>query len=168
MRRVGTPGPKGIGSDEISLRKGPPPDRIGVSDLLRRRLIWFGGTDRSTASLALCFNEWGKPKWRGLYLAVMDLWKPFRNGAVKPAPNASILFAKFQVIGPLGEALAQVRQSESARLTGPGRLFIKGPQYTRLANAANLTLAGRRSLGKLRQANRRLNSAYLLKESFGQ
>ena len=55
LRRVGKPGPRVIGIDEISIRKGHT-YRIVVSDLLRRRPIWFGGTDRSEASLTLFFN----------------------------------------------------------------------------------------------------------------
>ncbi len=51
LRRAGAPGPRIIGIDEISIRKGHT-YRIVVSDLLRRRPIWFGGTDRSEASLA--------------------------------------------------------------------------------------------------------------------
>jgi len=167
LRRVGTPGPKVIGIDEISIRKGHT-YRIVVSDLLRGRPIWFGGTDRSEVSLALFFNELGLKKCRGIYLAVMDMWKPFRNATLKHVPDASILFDKFHVISHLGEALDQVRKSEYARLTGKDRQFIKGQKYTLLSNHANLTLDGRRSLAKLLQANQRLNIAYLLKESFGQ
>lgn len=43
---AGRPGPKAIGIDEISIRKGHS-YRIVVSDLIRRRPIWFGGEDRS-------------------------------------------------------------------------------------------------------------------------
>jgi len=50
LPRAGTPAPEVIGIDEISIRKGHT-YRIAVSDLLRRRPIWFGGTDRSEASL---------------------------------------------------------------------------------------------------------------------
>jgi transposase len=67
LRRVGTPGPKVIGIDEISIRKGHT-YRIVVSDLLRRRPIWFGGTDRSEASLALFFQELGLKKCLGIPL----------------------------------------------------------------------------------------------------
>ena len=48
LRRAGQPGPKVIGIDEISIRKGHT-YRIVVSDLLRQRPIWFGGEDRSEA-----------------------------------------------------------------------------------------------------------------------
>ncbi|MCA9500796.1 MAG: transposase, partial [Nitrospira sp.] len=40
--------------------------------------------------------------------------------------------------------------------------------YTLLSRKTNLTLEGRRALKKLLGANKRLNTAYLLKESFGQ
>ena len=139
-----------------------------VSDLLRRRPIWFGGTDRSEASLALFFKELGQKKCKGIYLAVMDMWKPFRIATIQHVPHVSILFDKFHVVGHLGEALDQVRKSEYARLTGRDRQFIKGQKYTLLSNHAHLTLDGRRSLNKLLKANKRLNIAYLLKESFGQ
>jgi transposase len=167
LRRVGTPGPKVIGIDEISIRKGHT-YRIVVSDLIRRRPIWFGGTDRSEASLALFFNELGMKKCQGIYLAVMDMWKPFRNATIQHVPQARILFDKFHVIAHLGEALDQVRKREYARLAGQDRQFIKGQKYTLLSHHANLTLEGRRSLAKLLHANQRLNIAYLLKESFGQ
>src|SRR5439155_24232350 len=45
LRRAGTPGPRVIGLDEVSIKKGHT-YRIVVSDLIRQRPIWFGGTDR--------------------------------------------------------------------------------------------------------------------------
>src|ERR1700726_3690726 len=50
LARAGTPGPLVIGVDEIAIRKGHT-YRIVVSDLLRRRPIWFGGSDRSEQSM---------------------------------------------------------------------------------------------------------------------
>ena len=78
LARAGTPAPKAIGIDEIAIRKGHT-YRIVVSDLKRRRPIWFGGSDRSEASMAL-FYDWLGPKTsRSIRLAVMDMWKPFRK-----------------------------------------------------------------------------------------
>ena len=45
---------------------------------------------------------------------------------------------------------------------------MKRQRYTLLSNRANLKLDGRRALRKLLKANKRLNAAYLLRESFGQ
>jgi transposase len=169
LRRVGQPGPKVIGVDEISIRKGHT-YRIVVSDLVRRRPIWFGGKDRSEESMDT-FYEWlGPKKSKGIRLAVMDMWKPFRNSTLKAgnAPQADILFDKFHVMRHLGEALDKVRKSEYARLAGKDRRFIKGQKYTLLSRRANLERDGRRSLNLLLKANNRLNTAYLLKESFDQ
>jgi transposase len=56
----------------------------------------------------------------------------------------------------------------ASTVASPRRAFIKGQKYTLLSARANLTLEGRQALRKLLQANRRLQTAYLLKESFGQ
>ena len=165
--KAGTPGPKAIGIDEISIRKGHT-YRIVVSDLIRRRPIWFGGTDRSQASMALFYGWLGQRKTRGIRLAVMDMWKPFRNATAEHAPQAEILFDKFHIMSHLGGALDMVRKAEYARLSGKDRRFIKGQKYTLLSNRENLTLEGKKSLKLLLAANKRLNTAYVLKESFGQ
>lgn len=167
LRRAGTPGPKVIGLDEVSIRKGHT-YRIVVSDLLRRRPIWFGGQDRSEQSMDLFFQWLGPGKRQKIRLVVMDMWKAFGNSTGRNAPQASILFDKFHVMRHLGEALDTVRRSEYARLAGKDRRFIKGQRYTLLSHRENLTLTGRRALRTLLRANKRLNTAYLLKESFGQ
>jgi transposase len=167
LSQAGKPKPKVIGIDEVSIRKGHT-YRIVVSDLERGRPIWFGGKDRSEESLREFFSELGKPKSARIRLAVMDMWKPFRNATEACAPQAAILYDKFHVMRHLGEALDQVRKSESGRLVGKDRRFIKGQRYTLLSRWDNLTLKGRQALKTLFNANKRLNTAYLLKESFGQ
>ena len=167
LAKAGTPGPKAIGIDEISIRKGHT-YRIVVSDLIRRRPIWFGGADRKEASMALFYDWLGEKKARRIRLAVMDMWKPFRNVTNGRAPQAAILFDKFHIIRHLGKALDEVRKSEYRRLSGQDRSYIKGQKYTLLSRRENLTLNGRKALKKLLAANKRLHRAYLLKESFGQ
>jgi transposase len=167
LERAGTPGPRAIGIDEISVRKGHS-YRIVVSDLDRRRAIWFGGVDRSEASMAQFYDWLGPRKSAKVQLAVMDMWKPFRTVANQRAPQAAVLFDKFHIMRHLGEALDRVRKAEYARVSGKDRRFIKGQKYTLLSHLDNLSLDGKRSLGLLLAANKRLNTAYLLKEVFGQ
>lgn len=167
LRRVGTPGPKVIGVDEVSIRKGHT-YRIVVSDLERKRPIWFGGEDRSEKSMDLFYRWLGEKKSKGIQLAVMDMWKAFHNSTRKHVPQAAILFDKFHVIRHLNEALDKVRKIEYARLSGKNRRFIKGQKYTLLSRRENLDTEGRVALRTLLKANKRLNVAYLLKESFGQ
>ena len=167
LRRVGCPTPRVIGLDEVSIRKGQT-YRIVVSDLLRHRPIWFGGQDRSEASLEQFYTGLGPKTCAQIRLAVMDMGKPFRTATARRAPNAAILFDQFHIMRHLGQALDQVRKSEYARLTGSQRRFIKGQKYTLLSNRESLDLEGRRALKELLHANRRRHVAYLLKESFGQ
>jgi transposase len=167
LSRAGTPAPKVIGIDEISIRKGHT-YRIVVSDLVRHRPIWFGGEDRSEASMAQFYDWIGENKAKRIRLAVMDMWKPFRNVTRERAPQAAILFDKFHVLRHLSEALDQVRKREYARLSGKARHYIKGQKYTLLSHRENLSLDGRKALKTLLAANKRLNTAYLLKEAFGQ
>src|ERR1039458_3128522 len=136
-RPRGQAGPKAIGIDEISIRKGHS-YRIVVSDLIRRRPIWFGGEDRSEASMGQFYDWLGPKKSHGLRLAV--------------------LFDKFHIMRHLGEALDKVRKTEYARVSGKGRRFIKGQKYTLLARHENLSLEGKRSLTLLLAANKRLNT----------
>jgi len=167
LQRAGKPNPQVIGIDEISVRKGHE-YRIVVSDLEKHRPIWFGGTDRSQHSMDQFYGFLGKKKARRIRLAVMDMWKAFRNSTQQHAPQAAILFDKFHVIRHLGEALDKVRKQEYARLSGKPRGFIKGQKYALLSHPQNLKGSARKNLKLLLAANKRLNTAYLLKESFGQ
>ncbi len=167
LRRAGTPGPQIIGIDEISVRKGHT-YRIIVSDLVRQRPIWFGGTDRSEASMNLFFEWLGGKRSCKIRLVVMDMWKPFRNACASHVHGAAVLYDKFHALRHLGEAMDKVRRSEYARLKGEDRKFIKGQRYTLLSHRENLSMDGKKALRTLLKANKRLQTAYLLKESFGQ
>jgi transposase len=169
LRRAGQVAPRVIGIDELGIGKGHQ-YRIVVSDLERGRPIWFGGKDRTAASLDEFFAWLGPEKCRKIRLAVMDMWQAFRTSTLKEgnAPQAAILYDKFHILRHLSEAMDKVRKREYARLSGTDRRFIKGQRYTLLSHWGNLTTQGRAALKLLFKANKRLNKAYLLKESFGQ
>ena len=80
----------------------------------------LGGTDCSEASMDGFFTWLGAKKSAGIRLAVMDMWKPFRKSTQRLAPQASLLFDKFDVLNRLGDALDKVRKAEDARLSGKG------------------------------------------------
>jgi transposase len=169
LARIGQPSPEVIGIDELSIGPGHT-YRIVVSDLIRRRPIWFGGLDRSEASLDAFYTWLGPKKSQRIRLVVLDMWKAFRTSTLKPghAPQAQLIYDKFHVMKHLGQALDTVRKSEYARLTGSDRRFIKGQKYNLLTRWENLHQKGRDALKLLLAANKRLNTAYVLKESFGQ
>lgn len=167
LARAGEPAPHIIGIDEIAIRKGHV-YRIVVSDLETKRPIWFGGSDRSEVSMNL-FYEWlNSFRCKEIRLAVMDMWKAFEKSAKKHIPDASILYDKFHVMRHVSEALDRVRKSEYQAAAEKDRRFIKGQKYTLLSSKANLSIDGKSALKKLLEVNKRLNTAYVLKESFGQ
>ena len=96
------------------------------------------------------------------------MWKAFEKSTRKNVPQAAILYDKFHVMRHLQDALDKIRKMEYGRLSGKDRSYIKGQKYTLLSNRENLTLDGRKALKKLLGANKRLNTAYVLRESFGQ
>jgi transposase len=167
LKRAGPPAPNVIGVDEISIKKRHV-YRIVVSDLDTKRAIWFGGEGRGEKDMNMFYAFLGKETADNIRLAVMDMWKPFRKSTQAHVPQAAILFDKFHVLRHLGEALDKIRKAEYGRITGPQRKFIKGQKYVLLSHKENLTAEGRQSLQLLLKANKRLNTAYILRESFDQ
>lgn len=167
LERASQPNPRIVGLDEVSVHKGHD-YRIVVSDLEKHRPIWFGGQDRKEASMDQFYAFLGEKKAKKIRLIVMDMWPAFRNSAARHAPQAAILFDKFHVMKNLGEALDKIRKQEYAQVSGKGRRFIKGQKYALLSHAQNLRADARKNLKLLLAANKRLNTAYMLKESFGQ
>ena len=165
--RSGHPAPNVIGIDELSIKKRHV-YRIVVSDLERKRAIWFGGKGRGENDMDMFYAFLGKETADKIRLAVMDMWKPFRHSTRRHAPQAAILFDKFHILRHLGEALDKIRKAEYGRLAGPQRKFIKGQKYVLLSHKENLTSEGRKSLQLLLKANKRVNTAYILRESFDQ
>jgi transposase len=161
------PMPEVIGIDEIAVGEGHD-YRIVVSDLIEKRAIWFGGKDRSEESMDQFYRWLGTVKCKMIRLAVMDMWKAFETSARNHVASVAILYDKFHVISHLNKALDKVRKQEYTRLAGKNRKFIKGQKYTLLSRRKNLTTKGKNALKLLLNANKRLNIAYMLKESFGQ
>ena len=166
--RAGDPRPAVIGIDEIAIRKGHV-YRIVISDLEREQPIWFGGVDRYEESLAMFYDFLGARRSGRIRLAVMDMWRAFSKATTTHAPQATILYDKFHVMRQLNDAMDKVRKAEYHRLTNrPDRAFIKGQKYVLLSHRENLSPEKRQRLKTLLAANKRLNTAYVLKEQFGQ
>ena len=127
----------------------------------------MGGEGRKEADIDWFFQALGERKSARIELAAVGMWKAFRNSVRKNAPKACIIFDKFHIMTHLSKAFDEVRRSEYKRLRGKDKRYIKGQGYTLLSRRENLNMHGRHALKKLLQANRRLNTAYVLKESFG-
>src|SRR5450759_4450938 len=167
LAHAGHPTPNVIGVDEVSIKKRHV-YRIVVSDLEQKRAIWFGGEGRTEKDMDQFYGFLGKEKAEKIRLAVMDMWKPFRTSTHMHAPHAATLFDKFHILRHLADALDKIRKAEYGRITGPQRKFIKGQKYVLLSHKEDLTTDGRHRLKLLLKANKRLNTAYILRESFDQ
>ena len=74
LRRAGCPAPRVIGVDEIAVGRRHS-YRIVVSDLERGRPIWFGGKDRSEASLDEFFAWFAEEPRPGFSKATVSAWR---------------------------------------------------------------------------------------------
>lgn len=159
--------PRVLGIDELSIGRGHS-YRIIVSDIERGRVIWVGGEGHKEEDLDHFFADLGEKKSRQARLAVMDMWKAFSNSVRRNAPQAKIIYDKFHIVQHLSTAMDEVRRREYKRVDGKARDYIKGQRYVLLSRKENLSLEGRKALKKVLAINRRLNTAYVLKEEFSQ
>ena len=161
LAKAGAPAPKVIGIDEISIRKGHT-YRIVVSDLLRQRPIWFGGTDRSEASMEAFFTWLGAKKSAGIRLAVMDMWKPFRTDTLThPCAAGEHPVRQVPCAGPPERRARHGAQERVRPRGGQGPPLHQGLEVFPPARA-NLTLEGSRVSSSCPRPIERLNPAYLL------
>ena len=88
----------------------------------------------------------GQKKSRGIRLAVMDMWKPFRNATNDACAAGGDPVRQVSHHAPSGRrARHRCARAEYARLSGKDRRFIKGQKYTLLSHRENLTLEGRQA-----------------------
>ena len=165
LRRNPMPATAAIGVDEIAIRKGHD-YRVVVSDLERQRPIRFGGAGRKQEDLAQFVASHGAALCRhpGGGDGHVETVSPSH---ARTRPQAEIVFDKFHI--------RAVRTMRSMTCAGPSmggcratNAASRGPPLYPAVAPRNLDLDGRQALKTLLAANQRLNTAYLLKESFGQ
>ena len=154
-----------IGLDEVSRKKGHRYLTL-VYDLERGELVWVG-KDRTTETVEGFFDELGPRRCKTLQAVSMDMWRPYIDTVKARAPQATICFDRFHVVGHLNEAVDEVRRALVRKLAGdPTRALIKGTRFVLLKNPWNQTPAQKRSLTALVRSNSPLSRAWYLKEDF--
>ena len=138
LRRAEPPKPRVIGIDQLSIRKGHS-YRIVVSDLEQKRVIWFGGIDRSQQSMD-GFYEWLTPNYAKFGLPSWTCGSPLRASTHRCMPLwQAFCMTSSTYFSHLNDALDTVRRSEYHRASQPNhKKFIKGQRYTLLSAAENL------------------------------
>jgi transposase len=137
-----------------------------VTDLEKGAVI--GVADgHQTISLDAFFKAAGPAFCQSVEVACMDMWKAFRNSVTAYCKNAKIIFDKFHLIRHLNDAIDEIRRKEFFRQGGEKRDLVRGKRWLFLRRWFNLSTEQKGLLKETLALNKRLNTAYYLKEIFG-
>ena len=154
-----------IGVDELSYRKHHKYVTI-VVDHKTGRVVW-AREGKNADTLRSFFEELGKERSALIQAVTIDMSQAYISAVSESAPNAQIIFDRFHVQRLVQDALDEVRRAEVRTLEEPKeRSALKNTRFALLKNPWNLTDIEKTKLTELPKMNKRLYSAYLLKESF--
>jgi len=154
-----------VGVDEISYCKGMKFATI-VYDLERSCVVWVGkGKGRET--IDQFFNEQlsGAQRKR-IRWASCDMSRTYVEAIKAHCPNVRLVIDRFHVVKALNAAVDEVRKEEWRELGPDGRKAIKGLRWLLGMHSQNRTKAHTRFLNRLRNSNRRIHRAWVLKDEF--
>jgi transposase len=169
-REVGTPSYDGLrllAVDEVAVHKGHT-YLTTVLDLETGRIVWVG-KGRTEATLSGFFEALTPEQRQSIEAVASDMAAGFRNAVEKACPRAALVYDLFHVVAKYSrEVIDVVRLEEARKQDEAGRKLIKGSRYLLLKNAANLPRTQRNALRELLEANKALNTVYVLKDQLKQ
>jgi len=154
-----------LGVDEIAYSKGHKYATI-VYDLDRSCVVWVGkGKGRETIDRffreALSDDQKKRIKW-----ASCDMSRAYIEAIKDHCPNATLVIDRFHIVKALNQAVAEVRKEEWRQLGADDRKAIKGLRWMLGMHVRNRTKGHARFLNALRNSNRRIHRAWVLKDEF--
>jgi transposase len=154
-----------LGVDEISFLKGRKFATL-VYDLDRSHVLWVGrGKGRET--IDRFFNEClSKGQKARILWASCDMSRAYTEAIKHHCPNATLVIDRFHVVKALNQAVDEVRKDEWRALDTDGRKAIKGLRWLLSMHSTNRTKGHTRFLNSLRNSNRRIHRAWVLKDEF--
>ena len=153
-----------IGVDELSYRKHHEYVTI-VVDHTRGKVVW-AHRGKNAETLKLFFAALGPERVAKLVAVSIDMSGAYIKAVTEAAPNAQIVFDRFHVQRLAHDALDEVRRAEVREApTTVDRVALKGTRWALQKNPWNMTRLEDEKLSTLPSTNRRLYTAYLLKES---
>ena len=156
--------PKRMGIDEISRKKGHRYATIVSAPDERKILEVVKG--RKGADLAPFFKGKGKKWCEGIEVASMDAWRAFRTVVTKYCTNASICFDHFHLAQHFSKAIDKLRVQEKRRASKKHREAYHGTRWLLLRNPENLREEHRPILDRLLALNKKIFTAYVLRDGF--
>jgi transposase len=154
-----------LGVDEISYRKGKKYATI-VYDLDRSCVVWVG-KGKGRATIDQFFNEQlSAYQKKQITWASCDMSRAYTEGIKHHCPNATLVIDRFHVVKALNEAVDAVRKEEWHALEGDEKKAIKGLRWLLGMHSRNRSKGQTRMINKLRNSNRRIHRAWVLKDEF--
>lgn len=154
-----------LGADEVSFCKGRKFATL-IYDLDRSRVLWVGlGKGRETIDRFFneCLSDGQKKRIRW---ASCDMSRAYTGAIKHHCPNATLIIDRFHIVKALNEAVDEVRKEEWRNLDACGRKAIKGLRWLLGMHSRNRTKGNTRFLNNLRNSNRRIHRAWVLKDEF--
>jgi len=156
-----------LGVDEVSYCKGRKFATL-VYDLDRSQVLWVGkGKGRETIDRFFneCLSTGQKAR---ITWASCDMSRAYTEAIKHHCPNATLVIDRFHVVKALNEAVDEVRKEQWRALDTESRKAIKGLRWLLAMHSTNRTKGHTRFLNSLRNSNRRIHRAWVLKDEFEQ
>ena len=154
-----------LGVDEISSCKGRKFAPL-VYDLDRARVLWVGpGKGRDTIDRffndCLSTGQKARVAW-----ASCDMSPAYIGAITHHCPNVTLVIDRFHLVKALNQAVDEVRKEQWRALDTQGRKAIKGLRWLLSMHSRHRTKGHTRFLNSLRNSNRRIHRAWVLKDEF--
>jgi transposase len=154
-----------LGVDEISYCKGRKYATI-VYDLDRSCVVWVG-MGKGRATIDEFFTKHLSDYQRAqITWASCDMSLAYTEAIKHHCPNATLVIDRFHVVKALNEAVDAVRKEEWRSMEGDQRKTVKGLRWILGMHSRNRSKSQTHILNKLRNSNRRIHRAWVLKDEF--
>jgi len=135
-------------------------------DTDRNRIVWICTGNDKQAVVDVFQNVFGKEVCEGIEAVSMDWWRAYEEAVRQCLPNAEIVWDFFHVVKLYNhKVIDRLRVDEAKRCqTEEERKLMKGTKFLLLKNRDNLVDDEPARLKELLDANKRLLSAYVLRD----
>ena len=160
-------GIEAIGVDEIQWQRGHHYLTLvyQIEDGMKR-LLWVA-EERTEQSLRSFFPRLSEEVRRSIRFVCSDMWQAYLNVIAEQLPSAVHVLDRFHLMKKMGEAIDQVRRSETRKLEQDGyEPVLKQSRWCLLKRPENLTEKQTVKLAELLQYNLQSVRSYLLREDF--
>ena len=136
-------------------------------DTDRNRIVWICAGHDMQAVVDVFNNVFGPQVCEGIEAVSMDWWRPYEQAVRQCLPNAQIVWDFFHVVKLYNhKVIDRVRVDEAKRCqTDEERKVMKRTKFLLLKNRENLVDDEPARLKTLLAANRRLLTAYVLRDA---